>query len=105
MMSEMSQEVNGQLDNGNALSGGGDALANLKKYPCRTYSFHLKPYSLADGFATMIGEDDINWTGTLDEIDAQGVTEWGIVEFSAKDRYPELEGAHRCLEALRKLGC
>lgn len=105
MMGETPQSVTGQLDLGNALAGGGDPLTYLKKYPKRAYTIHLRPYSYKDGAATMIGEDDVDWKGILDEVKAQGVTEWGIVEYSCTAKYPELEGVQRCYDALRALGC
>ncbi len=104
MMQETDASITGQLDNGNALSGGRDALAYLCKYPGRAYTWHLKPYSLADGFATMIGEDSIDWKASFEEIDKQGVTEWSIVEFSCTAKYDELEGVKRCYDAIRAMG-
>lgn len=103
IMSETSSSMCGQLDNGNALSGGRDALTYLKKYPGRAYTFHLKPYSLENGFATMIGEDSIPWAETLQELQKQNVTEWGIVEYACSDLYDEFEGIRRCYQALQKI--
>lgn len=104
IMSETRSSICGQLDNGNALSGGREALAYLKKYPQRAYTFHLKPYSLTNGFATMIGEDSIPWTETLQELRSQNVTEWEIVEYACSELFDELEGIQRCYQALRALG-
>ena len=96
--------VMGQIDNGNALSGGGDALAMLKKYPGRAVTWHIKPYSLKDGFATMIGEDSIDWKATFDEIIAQNATQWNIVEYECAEKYDEIEGVRLCCERIREMG-
>lgn len=92
-----------QFDNGNALSGGADTLAFLKKYPGRAKTIHLKPYSVKDGFATMIGEDDIPWAETFLELEHQGATEWALVEFE-DDKYEEFEGIRLCFERLKAMG-
>lgn len=92
-----------QLDNGNALSGGADTIALLEKYPKRGVTVHFKPYSLKDGFATMIGADDIPWEKTFETLDAQGVTEWYVVEYE-DEKYEQYEGARRAHDALRKMG-
>lgn len=104
LMSETDRSIAGQLDNGNALEGGADALTYLKKYPERAYTWHMKPYSLTDGPATMIGEDSIDWKATFDEIIAQGVSEWNIVEYCCTEKYDELEGIRRCYDAVRQMG-
>lgn len=91
-----------QLDNGNAMSGGADTLELLRKYPGRAGTIHLKPYSLKDGFSTMIGEDDIPWAETFLEIERQGATEWLIVEYE-DERYDEFEGIRLCYERVKQL--
>lgn len=101
-MSSTTDAVFGQLDNGNAMSGGADALALLKKYPGRAYTCHLKPYSKENGFATMIGEDDVPWGAWFEEIDRQGTTAWYIVEYECEKMYSQVEGVRRCLRAVEK---
>lgn len=96
--------IMGQIDNGNALSGGGDALAMLKKYPSRAYTWHIKPYSTETRFATMIGEDSIDWKATFDEIIAQNVTSWNVVEYECAEKYDEIEGVRLCYEKIREMG-
>ena len=93
-----------QLDNGNAMEGGADTVAYLKKYPGRGNTVHLKPFSKKTGFDTMIGQDDIPWMETFDALDDQGVTEWYIVEYECEDHYTQLEGAKACIDALRAMG-
>lgn len=92
-----------QLDNGNAMAGGADTVALLEKYPKRGVTVHFKPYSRTDGFATMVGEDDIPWEKTFEALDRQGVTEWYVVEYE-DPKYEQFEGAKLALDALRKMG-
>ncbi len=101
-MSNTDKVVFGQMDNGNAMSGGADIMATLKRYPGRAYTCHLKPYSLKDGFATMIGEDDVPWGAWFEEIDRQNATAWYIVEYECAEKYSELEGVRLCLRAIEK---
>jgi sugar phosphate isomerase/epimerase len=93
-----------QLDNGNAMEGNADTIAYLKKYPKRGNTVHLKPFSKKNGFDTMIGQDDVPWQETFEVLDAQGVTEWYIVEYECEEHYTQLEGAKACIDALRKMG-
>lgn len=95
--------LNLQIDNGNALNGGADTLALLKKYPGRSKTIHLKPYSLADGFSTMIGRDDIPWAETFAELESQNVTDWALIEYE-DELYDEFEGVRLCFEALKAMG-
>lgn len=93
-----------QLDNGNAMKGGADTLEILRKYPGRCHTIHFKPYSLRDGYATMIGEDDVPWIETFDELDRQGVTDWYIIEYECEEHYTQLGGVEACISALKKMG-
>jgi len=104
------KEVIMQLDMGNALSGGGDCVAILERYPGRAVTVHLKPYTIepgkedrAAGFRPIIGEDDIPWDKVFELCETTGDTEWYIVEYES-DAYPPLEAVKRCLDALRGMG-
>jgi sugar phosphate isomerase/epimerase len=92
-----------QVDNGNAMAGGADTVALFEKYPGRGVTVHLKPYSKKDGFATMIGQDDIPWEKTFEVLDKQNVTEWYVVEYE-DEKYGQYEGAKLTHDALRKMG-
>jgi sugar phosphate isomerase/epimerase len=99
-----------QLDTGNAMSGGGDPVAILEKYPGRAGTIHLKPYSpsLAKdnphaGFRPAIGEDETPWERVLGLCEEQGGTEWYIVEYES-DKYPPMEAVEKCLQALKAMG-
>jgi len=96
------QDVVMQLDLGNAIHGGGDPLSFLIKYPKRAQTIHLKEY--ASGYdKALIGEGDVDWQQVFGLCEAQGVTEWYIVEQESY-AYPPLECVRRCLENLRAMG-
>ena len=104
------KEVVMQLDTGNALSGGGDCVDILKRYPGRATTVHLKPYTVepgredrSAGFRPIIGEDDIPWHEVFDLCETTGGTEWYIVEYES-DAYPPLEAVKKCLDALKAMG-
>lgn len=98
-----------QLDNGNAMLGGGDPIAILKKYPGRAVTVHLKPFThVTDkndheaAFRPIIGQDSVPWTDFFQACETVGGTEWYIVEYES-DAYPPLEAVARCINALRKM--
>jgi sugar phosphate isomerase/epimerase len=95
-----------QLDNGNALSAGPDTdiFDPLTRYAGRSRTIHLKPYSNTKGFATMIGEDDIDLPRFFDICHKTQNVLWYIVEYEVEDLYPALEGAEKCLQALQSMG-
>lgn len=99
-----------QLDNGNAMLGGGDTIAILKKYPGRAVTVHLKPFTdVADkndheaAFRPIIGQDSVPWAEFFQACETVGGTEWYIVEYES-DAYPPLEAVARCVNALRNMG-
>jgi hypothetical protein len=103
-------EVVMQLDLGNALRGGADIMAILRRYPGRCRTIHLKPYSQAAGaedpaagYRPLIGEDDVPWDEVFTFCETLGNTEWYIVEYES-DAYPSLEAVARCRQALKKMG-
>ena len=95
-------EVVMQIDLGNALHGGADPVAFLKRYPGRARTVHLKAYSATNDKA-LIGEDDVDWAEVFRVCEADPVTEWYIVE---QESYPysPLESVERCLQALKAMG-
>jgi sugar phosphate isomerase/epimerase len=103
-------EVIMQLDLGNALRGGADLMAILRRYPGRCRTIHIKPYSKsagaddpAAGYRPMIGEDDVPWSEVFAFCETRGNTEWYIVEYES-DAYPRLEAVERCRRALEAMG-
>ncbi|RQW06923.1 sugar phosphate isomerase/epimerase [candidate division KSB1 bacterium] len=83
-----------QLDTGNCMHGGADALATLKRYPGRATTIHLKEYSESNPDA-ILGEGDIPWKEVFAFCENEGATEWYIIE-EEKDIYPPLEAIAKC---------
>ena len=94
-------EVIMQLDTGNALHGGADPLACLRRYPGWAITLHLKEFSASNPLA-LIGEGNLPWKAIFELCEAGG-TEWYIVE---QESYPvsPLESVARCREALQRMG-
>jgi sugar phosphate isomerase/epimerase len=93
-----------QFDTGNALSGGGDALPFLTRYPGRAATVHLKEYQVAGkSFAPPVGEGDVPFTEIFDVCESTGGTDWYIVEYE-DPALPAMEGIARCLANLRQMG-
>ena len=99
-----------QLDTGNAVSGGGDCIDILERYPGRAGTVHLKPYHAEKakedrhaGFRPVIGDDTLPWADIFRLCETVGATEWYIVEYES-DAYPPLEAVDRCLKALKAMG-
>ena len=101
---DSTKNVGFQLDNGNALSAGEgtDIYEVLTRYPGRLRTIHHKPYSAKDGFATMIGEDDIDWKRFFKLCDETQQIDWHIVEYE-DEKYTQMDGIAMCLDALKKL--
>ncbi|HNS20698.1 MAG TPA: TIM barrel protein [Sedimentisphaerales bacterium] len=77
--SNTTKDVIMQVDTGNVMSGGGDPIAFLKKYPGRAVTVHLKEHSATNPKA-MIGEGDVKWTEVFRLCRSIGGTQWYIVE-------------------------
>lgn len=99
-----------QLDNGNALLGGGKPVQILMDYPGRAVTVHLKPFTNVDdpgdhdaAFRPIIGQDDVAWEEFFYACETVGGTQWYIVEYES-DAYPPLEAVARCINALRAMG-
>ena len=89
-----------QLDTSNCIDGGGDPIAELKKFPGRTRSIHIKPNG--GGPEAVIGEDKINWTEVFEICETTGGTQWYVVEHeSSKTPLATIE---RTFATLKKLG-
>jgi sugar phosphate isomerase/epimerase len=88
-----------QLDAGNCMSGGGDPVAVLKKFPGRATTIHLKEYG---GNTGLIGEGQVKWDQIL-ALCSSGGTEWYIVEQEQYGGGTPLECSRRSLENLKKM--
>jgi sugar phosphate isomerase/epimerase len=95
-------EVVMQTDLGNALMGGGDPIACLRRYPGRSTTIHLKEYSSTNE-AALIGEGEVDWPAVFNLCETTGGTQWYIVEYE-HEKIPPLEAVARCRENLRKMG-
>ena len=90
-----------QLDTGNCMHGGGDAIATLKRYPGRATTIHLKEFSETNPNA-ILGEGDVAWQQVFEFCESLGGTEWYIVE-EEKDIYPPLEAIAKCYANFEEL--
>lgn len=92
-------EVVHQIDVGNTMSGGGDPIAMIKKYPGRTKTTHVKEFGGDKNAA--IGEGKIDWKTLLETYETVGGTEWYIVEYEAANPMDKIKV---CLDNLHKMG-
>ncbi len=95
-----SKEVIMQLDTGNAMQGGGDPVAYLKKYPGRSLTIHLKEFSKTNPKA-LIGEGDVKWNEIFELCETTGGTQWYILE-EESNAYPPLESAEMSFKNFKK---
>jgi len=86
-----------QLDIGNAMGGGADPVAILKKYPGRARTLHVK------GAGGIPGEDKAPWDEIFALCETTGGTEWYIVEADSS-KYTPMECARQTFENLRRMG-
>ncbi len=91
-----------QVDVGNALVGGADPVAFLKKYPGRAATIHVKEYSRSNPKA-YVGEGDVKWPEVFDYLEKTGGTEWYIVEYEVEGVEP-MQAIERCLQNIHKMG-
>lgn len=89
-----------QLDIGNAMHGGADALDYLRRYPGRAITIHLKEYSATNQDA-LLGQGDVDWAEVLKLCAGKG-TEWYIIE---QESYPvsPLESIAGSLRGLQQI--
>ncbi|NQT89601.1 hypothetical protein HQ560_22720 [bacterium] len=90
-----------QLDIGNCAGGGGDPIANLRKFAGRARSVHLKDYGGSPG--SVIGEGEADWPTIFDLCETLGGTEWYVVEEGGDDGLG-FDVCKRSLDALRAMG-
>jgi sugar phosphate isomerase/epimerase len=90
-----------QIDIGNSVSGGGDPVGALRKFPNRARSVHLKDYG--GGPDSVIGEGKADWDEIFRLCDTNQNTEWFVVEEGSSDG-TGFEIPKRSLEALRRMG-
>ena len=89
-----------QLDTSNCCDGGADPLAELKKFPGRTRSIHIKPNG--GGPEAVIGEDKIDWPSIFGYCETGGGTQWYVMEHETSQQ--PLDTMRRTFAALQKFG-
>jgi sugar phosphate isomerase/epimerase len=93
-----------QLDTGNALNGGADVNAEILASAGRTQIIHLKPYSLANGYETIIGDlgDSIDYNTILPFCKEKGGTLVYVIEYECETLFTDLEGVRICIKNLKE---
>ena len=92
-------EVVMQMDLGNYKNGGGDPYKMIEKFKGRSRTVHLKE---GGPNKPIIGEGNVEWTKAFDMFDAQGATEWYVVE---DEHTPDsLDRIEKSVVALRGMG-
>jgi len=90
-----------QLDIGNAMEGGADALAYLRRYAARAGTVHFKEHAHGNPNA-LLGEGDVNWKEVFAICQKAGKTDWYVVEQESY-AFPPMECVERCLVNLKKI--
>ena len=101
LFSSTTSDVIMQIDIGNSVSGGGDPIAALRKFPNRARSVHLKDFGGAPG--SVIGEGKADWPEIFRLCETTQNTEWYVVEEGSDDG-TGFDIPRRSLEALRRMG-
>lgn len=101
LFSNTVKDVIMQMDIGNCAMGGGDPIAELRKFPGRTRSLHLKDYGGPPG--SVIGEGKADWPTIFAVCDAEHPVEWYVVEEGGPDGLG-FDVCARSLQALRAMG-
>ncbi|MBI2300691.1 MAG: sugar phosphate isomerase/epimerase [Armatimonadetes bacterium] len=101
LFSQTLPEVIMQMDIGNCAGGGGDPIGELRRFPGRARSVHLKDFG--GGPESVIGEGQADWPTIFDLCEKQHPTEWYVVEEGGADGLG-FSVCRRSLEALRRMG-
>jgi sugar phosphate isomerase/epimerase len=99
LFSNTKPEVVMQLDTGNAMGGGGDPVAILKKYPGRAATVHLKEHGGSGDF----GDGDMKWKEVFNLCETTGGTAWYIIEQESGKGAP-LDCVQQCVDFMKKMG-
>ena len=78
-----------QNDIGNGMTGGGDMVSMLKKYPGRGVSVHVKPFA-AENRSTFFDDSNcvINWDEYFQICRKDAGVRWYIIEYLDNERFP-----------------
>jgi sugar phosphate isomerase/epimerase len=91
-----------QLDIGNCLGGGGDAIAMLKRFPGRSVTIHIKDHGGKP--EAVFGEGDVNWAEVFQICETTGGTQQYIIEEEGRAGPEALAAVRRALANFRKMG-
>lgn len=93
-----------QLDTGNALNGGADVNAEILSSEGRTQIIHLKPYSIKNGYETVIGDlgDSIDYNTILPFCKEKGAAIVYVIEYECETLFTDLEGVRICINNLKE---
>jgi sugar phosphate isomerase/epimerase len=89
-----------QLDTGNCMDGGGDPLAELKKFPGRGLTMHVKEHGGKEGAA--IGEGVMKWKEIFAAAETIAGVQWYVLEQETYDTTP-LDSMKRCIKNAKKI--
>jgi len=101
LFSNTKKEVVMQMDIGNCMSGGGDPIKMLKKFPGRARSIHLKDFGGEPNSA--IGEGEVDWATIFELAETLHDPVWYIVEQGEAGGFG-YDVKARSLEALKAMG-
>jgi len=78
-----------QNDIGNGMSGGGDMIGLLKKYPGRAGTVHIKPFSF-ESSSTFFDDPNCptNWEEYFEICRKEAGVRWYIIEYMDNKRFP-----------------
>ncbi len=91
-----------QLDIGNCLGGGGDAIAMLKAFPGRSVSLHIKDHGGKPG--AVFGEGEVDWQEVFQICETTGGVKQYIIEEEGRQGAEALAGVRRAVANFRKMG-
>ncbi len=91
-----------QLDIGNCLGGGGDAIAMLKMFPGRSVTLHIKDHGGKPG--AVFGEGDVDWKEVFQICETTGGIKQYIIEEEGRKGPESLKAVRRAINNFRKMG-
>jgi sugar phosphate isomerase/epimerase len=100
------KEVMLQFDVGTCVDVGYDPVKWIEANPGRIHCMHCKDWGAGTGadrgYRVLFGEGDAPWLKIFAAAERAGGIEWYLIEQEGS-RFPELEGAKRCLDNYNKL--
>ena len=133
LFDNVSDDVGMQLDNGNAfaMDPDTDIYDPYIRYPFKARTLHHKPFShkaaanieekdyeiarlwtgkddtelagILAGFATMFGEDDIDWSRIFKLCAENQNIDWHTIEYECEKAYTQFEGIEKSINVFKKM--